>query len=72
MLSFIPLGASILASIASDRALRIVLMFATGARLIYNMLIGSPLAIALEAFSLTSNFVGFWRFHIRSSKVVIA
>ncbi len=48
-----------------DKQLRELIMAGMPFLIIYNILIFSPAAIALECFFLLSNMIGYWRFYLR-------
>lgn len=52
----------------TDKALRLTMMGGTSIWIIYNLLIFSPAAVALESIFLLSNIVGYYRFYIREPK----
>jgi len=48
---------------AEGRIMRLILMFGSALWLAHNLLAASPVAALMEAFFLTSNLVGYWRFY---------
>lgn len=47
----------------SDRTLRIFIMLGNSTWLLHNILAATPVAALMEASFLTSNVLGYWRFH---------
>lgn len=47
----------------SDKAVRVFMMLASGFWLAHNILVGTPVAALMEVTFLTSNIVGYRRFH---------
>ena len=66
-LSYLALVATLLGTYASflssDRTMRILIMIGTTIWLVHNILAITPVAAIMEAFLLTSNIVGYRRFH---------
>jgi len=49
-----------------DRNLRLGMMIGTSLWIVHNVFAGSPAAVLLECFFLGSNFVGYYRFYLRT------
>lgn len=47
----------------ADRNLRLFIMAGNATWLLHNLLVGTPVATLMEAAFLTSNALGYWRFH---------
>jgi len=69
-LSILAFAAGIVGTWASfqplDRNLRLGMMIGTLLWIAHNALAGSPAAVAMECFFLGSNFLGFYRFYIKT------
>jgi len=52
-----------------DKNLRLVMMCGTSLIIIYDILIFSPMAVALESAFLISNFIGYYRFYVKKKKI---
>ena len=53
---------------AREGVIRLMYMTGCGLWLVHNLLLGSPVAILMEACFLVSQIVGLWRFHHRTAK----
>jgi hypothetical protein len=51
--------------LASDKRFRELMMLGIAVWIVHNLLVGSPGAVALEAFFLCSNLLGYYRFYLR-------
>lgn len=69
-LSVLSCAAVLLSTVASfsedDRRLRLAFMSAACLWLVHNWLISSPVAMANDVLFLSSNLIGYYRFHIRA------
>ncbi len=52
-----------------DYRMRVTMIFGVALWVVHNMLIESPLAALIEFLFLSSNLVGFWRFHLRPKRL---
>lgn len=71
-ISLLPCLGSICGTIASfqphDRAVRLMLLPASGAWLLHNVIVGTPGGVAAELLALANNIVGLYRFHWREGR----
>lgn len=75
VLSIIGCSASTFGTVASfcraDRQLRQLMFVCSSLWVVHNLLAGSPGAVILEIFFISSNVVGYYRFYIRPKKQVL-
>jgi len=49
----------------TDKRVRVILMLSAASWMVHNILVRTPVAAVMEATFLTSNLLGYWRFHRR-------
>lgn len=52
----------------NDKLMRKLMMIGTSIIILYNIVIFSPMGVIAEGLFLTSNFIGYYRYHIRNKK----
>lgn len=66
-LGFLGLSGTLLATYGSfqktDQRVRVIFMLSAGIWMVHNILVRTPVAALMEATFLTSNVLGYWRFH---------
>lgn len=51
---------------STDRRVRVIMMVSNASWMVHNILVRTPVAAVMEATFLTSNVLGYWRFHRRN------